>query len=364
YEFRAAYPQYDDVAVVPVNTPDFSGCLETGFALAVEAIITTLVPETRYPGRRPRLVNVLASSMLTPGDIEVIKDWIAAFGLIPVMLPDIADSLDGHLVEAEFSALTLGGVSPADIAAMGESVATLVIGKSLDKAAALLQARTGVPNFHFSGLMGLAACDAFTQTLAQISGQSVPPRVERWRDQLQDAMVDSHFMLGFARLALAADPDLLLMQSEFLRGMGAEIVAAVSPIRSETLTALEALEIPVTIGDLEDLEHLARQHAAQLLLTNSHGVETARRLDLPLLRVGFPQYDWLGGYARAWVGYRASRQALFDLANLLETQHHDPEPYSSLYWQGTARASEHPGSASIHTPQSGAAVAAYSYPSV
>jgi nitrogenase molybdenum-iron protein NifN len=352
-EFRAAHPQYGDIAVAPVNTPDFTGSLETGFALAVEAILGALTPETRHPGRRSRQVNVLASSMLTPGDIEVVKDWVAAFGLTPVVLPDIADSLDGHLVEAEFSALTLGGTSRAGVAAMGESIATLVIGGSLDKAAALLQTRTGVPNFHFSGLMGLAACDAFTQTLAQISDQPVPPKVERWRDQLRDAMVDSHFMLGFARLALAADPDLLLMLGDFLRGMGAELVAAVSPVRSESLAALEALDVPVTIGDLEDLEHLARHHAAQLVIASSHGVETARRLNLPLLRAGFPQYDWLGGYARAWVGYRGSRQALFDLANLLQSHHHDPEPYSSLYWRDGPRAGERPGNAQ------GAATAAH-----
>ncbi|MDR3214470.1 MAG: nitrogenase iron-molybdenum cofactor biosynthesis protein NifN [Azoarcus sp.] len=343
--FRAEHPEYDPVAVVPVNTPDFLGCLETGFALAVEAIIETLTPESQHPGRRPRQVNVLASSMLTPGDIEAVKEWVEAFGLCPVVLPDIADSLDGHLIPAEFSALTLGGTPRADVAAMGESIATLVIGPSLAKAAACLKARTGVPDFHFPGLMGLAACDAFTQTLAQISGQPVPQKVVRQRDQLQDAMVDSHFMLGFARLALAADPDLLCMLSEFLQGMGAELVAAVSPVRSD---AFDTLEMPVTVGDLEDLEHLARSHDAQLVITNSHGVETARRLDLPLLRAGFPQYDWVGGYARTWVGYRGSRQALFDLANLLQSRHHDPKPYSSLYWQNGPRA--HAGTAADACP--------------
>jgi nitrogenase molybdenum-iron protein NifN len=89
--------------VVPVNTPDYSGCLESGFALAVEAIIDTLVPAVRQPaaGRAQQQVNVLASSMLTPGDIEAIKEWIEAFGLQPVVLPDIGDSLDGHLVDQD-----------------------------------------------------------------------------------------------------------------------------------------------------------------------------------------------------------------------------------------------------------------------
>lgn len=342
-EFRAAHPEYDHVAVVPVNTPDFLGCLETGYALAVEAIIDTLVPEGAHAGRRPKQVNILASSMLTPGDIESLKEWVEAFGLRPIVLPDIADSLDGHLVEAEFSSLTIGGTPRSEIAHMGESAATLVIGKSLDKAADKLKARTGVPDYHFSGLMGLEACDAFTQTLAEISGKPVPEKVERHRTQLQDAMVDSHFMLGFARLAIAADPDLLVMLGSFTLGMGAEIVAAVSPVRSETLAELEIGSI--TIGDLEDLEHQARRHEAQLVITNSHGVETARRLGLPLLRAGFPQYDLVGGYARAWVGYRGSRQALFDLANLLQAQHHDTEAYRSLYWQDSPRALEASGTA-------------------
>lgn len=334
--FRAAHPEYADLTVVPVNTPDFLGCLETGFALAVDAIIATLVPETAHAGRRPKQVNVLASAMLTPGDVEAIKAWIEAFGLRPLVLPDLADSLDGHLIPAEFASLTIGGTPRNEIASMGESVATLVIGASLAKAADRLKARTGVPDYRFTGLMGLAACDAFTQTLAEISGQPVPAQLERQRAQLQDAMVDSHFMLGFARLALAADPDLLAMFAPFLAGMGAEIVAAVTPIRAESLAALDIGRI--SIGDLEDLEHHARRHAAQLLLTNSHGAETARRLGLPLLRIGFPQYDLVGGYARAWVGYRGSRQALFDLANLLQSAHHDTQAYRSLYRQDSPHA--------------------------
>ncbi len=47
-EFRTKYPEYADIAMVPVNTPDYGGCLESGFALALEAIVDVLVPETRH----------------------------------------------------------------------------------------------------------------------------------------------------------------------------------------------------------------------------------------------------------------------------------------------------------------------------
>jgi nitrogenase molybdenum-iron protein NifN len=329
-DFRVAHPEFAHVAVIPVNTPDYVGCLESGYALAIESLIETLVPASNTVGKRPKQVNVLASAMLTPGDIEAIREWIEAFGLRAVVVPDIGDSLDGHLTESEYSALTLGGTPRSEIEIMGESTATLVVGPSLYKAADLLKKRTAVPDYRFAGLMGLEDCDDFTQALAEISGKPVPEKIERHRAQLQDAMVDCHFMAGFARIALAADPDLLGMQVRYLTGMGAEIVSAVSPHKHDSLAALP---IPkVIIGDLEDMEKEAQAANAQLVIANSHAVESASRLGLPLLRAGFPQYDHVGGYARTWVGYRGTRQALFDLANLMMSQHHELEPYRSIYW--------------------------------
>jgi nitrogenase molybdenum-iron protein NifN len=329
-DFRVAHPEFDHVAVVPVNTPDYVGCLESGYALAIESLIETLVPESACVGKRPKQVNVLASAMLTPGDIEAIKEWVEAFGLRPIVVPDIGDSLDGHLTEAETSALTIGGTPRSEIEIMGESTATLVVGPSLHKAADILKTRTGVPDYRFAGLMGLDDCDAFTQALAEVSGKPVPEKIERHRAQLQDAMVDSHFMIGFARVALAADPDLLGMQVRFLTGMGAEIVSAVCPHKHESLLSLPIEK--VIIGDLEDMEKQAKAADAQFIMANSHAAETASRLGLPLMRAGFPQYDHVGGYARTWVGYRGTRQALFDISNLMLSQHHELEPYRSIYW--------------------------------
>ena len=341
-EFRARHPEFAATAVVPVNTPDYSGCLESGFALAVEAIIDTLVPDSSgscLAGQRPRQVNVLASSMLTPGDIEAIKAWIEAFGLQPLVLPDIGDSLDGHLVDQDTSPLTLGGTPTGELATLGEAAATLVIGRSLQRAADLLKTRSGVPDYRFDHLLGLDACDAFTLALANISGQTVPASVDRQRAQLQDAMVDTHFMTGFLRVAIAGDPDLLLALGQFLHGVGAEIVAAVASARSEVLAEVPAAS--VRIGDLEDLEREARTHRAQLVVANSHAVASAERLQLPLLRAGFPQYDWVGGYARTWVGYRGARQALFDVANLFLGNHHDTPVHRSIYRVGSESGPPH-----------------------
>lgn len=335
-EFRSKYPEYQQTAVVPVITPDFTGCAETGYAAAVHAIIETLVKPAAeagtVPGRRPRQVNVLPSSMLTPGDLETLKEIIECFGLKPMLLPDVSDSLDGHLTAQDFSPLTVGGTPLSELDTIGDAAATLVIGRSMSAAADMLKNRTGVPDFRFDSLMGLEAVDSLILALKNIAGVPVPEKLERQRSQLQDAMLDSHFMIGMARIAIAAEPDLLHAFTRLLNGMGAEVVAAVSPTRAEVLADLATTQ--VKIGDLEDLELAARDGRAELVIGNSHAVHTAERLSLPVLRAGFPQYDTLGGYQRSWIGYRGTRQALFDLANMLSyREQHVVQPYHSIYKQ-------------------------------
>ncbi len=345
-EFYVAHPEFAHIPVVPVNAPDFTGCLESGYALAVKAVLETLLPTVApspagggglgrgLVGKRKHQVNILAGSFLTPGDVEHIKELIEAFGLRPLVLPDIGDSLDGHLTEHESSPVTLGGTPVSDISSMGESIATLVLGNSLNEAADFLKSQTGVPDHRFDCLMGLDAVDDFVAALAEISGKPVPEKIERQRAQLQDAMVDSHFMLGFARVAIAADPDLLYGLSRLVTEMGCEVVAAVAPARANILQEVAAAQ--VAIGDLEDMEIAAKRNGAQLIISNSHAAESSRRLGIPLLRAGFPQYDLIGGYQRLWVGYRGTRQALFDLANMVvQHGHHETEPYVSMYSQRT-----------------------------
>ncbi|MGB0747243.1 MAG: nitrogenase iron-molybdenum cofactor biosynthesis protein NifN [Magnetospiraceae bacterium] len=332
-DFQKKHPEHASTAVVPVITPDFSGCLETGFALAVKEMIDALVPTTPAKGaKRRKQVNILVSSTLTPGDIEEVKELVERFGLRPVVLPDIADSLDGHLIDMEFTPLTMGGTPVDEIRTLGKAKATLVIGGSLTAAADLLKERTGVPDYRFDHLMGLAATDAFIAALADISDQPVPDRIERQRSQLQDAMLDTHFMTGLSKIAIAADPELLAGYTALVQETGARVTAAISPTNSPLFRALDVDQ--VKIGDLEELEKRIQENGADLIIANSHAAATADRLGMPLLRAGFPQYDLVGGYARCWIGYRGARQALFDLANMmLALGHGEVAPHRSIYAQ-------------------------------
>jgi nitrogenase molybdenum-iron protein NifN len=327
--FRKDHPECADVAVVAVSASDTLGCLETGFAAAVEAIVATLVP--RRPGaarKKCGQVNVLASAMLTPGDVEDLRLWIEAFGLTPIILPDLGASLDGHLIEVGYSTLTYGGVSRAEIESMGESVATLVIGRSMHGAADVLRERTGVPDWRFDQLTGLKDSDAFTAVLAEISDLPAPPQFARKRDQLADAMVDCQFQFGDARVGIAGDSDLVGSLTEFFVGMGAQ-VTAVASARAARLADLPIES--VVVGDLEDFEFLVRDQQADLIIANSHGAEIARRTGAALLRAGFPVYDSYGAHAESWIGYGGTRRLVFTAANLLASHYQELQPYISRY---------------------------------
>lgn len=336
-EFREAHPEHAGTAVVAVNTPDFAGGLESGYAAALRAIVDALVPAAASagtaPGRDPARVNVLLSAAHGPGDAEAIAELVEAFGLEPVLIPDLSTALDGHLADADHSPVTTGGRPVADLAGCGDAAATLVVGASLNAAADRLAERTGVPDYRFDHLVGLAATDRLVMALREISGRdAVPARVERHRRQLQDALLDAHTVLGAARVAVAAEADRLAGLAALLGGVGAEVAAAVAPERAPVL---ERLPLPrVVIGDLEALEGYGRAAGADLVLGSSHAAATAERLGVPLVEHGYPSWERLGRHLQPRVGYRGSRDALFELANTL-LEHHERHggltPYRSVY---------------------------------
>lgn len=338
-EFRAMYPEFDDIAVVAVNTPDFVGSVETGYAATLTEILRALVPDAQSAGtkvgRRPHQVNVLVSYMLTSGDLEALRLIFEQFGLRPVFIPDLADSLDGCLTAEDFSPVTIGGTPLSELKTLGDAIATVVIGASLQQTALVLEEKTGVPTYTLNHLYGLQANDSLMLALSKISGNPVPERLERQRAQLQDALLDTHFMLGQLRVAIAADADLLAALVDLLQETGAEVMTAVTSCNVPLLARIPVETIK--IGDLEDMEKLSLESKVQLVIGNSHAVISAERLNVPILRAGFPLYDVIGGYAKTWIGYAGSRQTLFDLANLVINHAHEEIPiYRSRYAQKPA----------------------------
>jgi nitrogenase molybdenum-iron protein NifN len=137
-------------------------------------------------------------------------------------------------------------------------------------------------------------------------------------------MLDGHFYTGGVKVAIAAEPDLLLAVGSLLHEMGAELRCCVSTTKSASHALLAAEQ--VILGDLEDMEIGAAAAHCDLLITHSHGRQAAEKLNKPLLRIGFPVFDRIGNAHRRMVGYRGTMDLIFEIANLMlqQIEHHHP----------------------------------------
>ena len=315
---RKRKPELDDTEIVYVSTPDYVGAFEDGYKHAITAIVKTLVKALPVKADQ---VTLLPGSHLSPGDIDELREVIEAFGLTVIVLPDISGSLDGH-IPSDWRGTTLGGTTLEQIRAAGASSFTIGVGEQTREGAEALQTIAGTPLEIFERLTGLEVNDRLLQRLAQLSGHAVPAKYRRQRSQLLDAMLDGHFYTGGVKVAIGAEPDLLLAVGGLLHEMGAELRCCVSTTKSSAHALLPAEQ--VVLGDLEDLERGAAD--CDLLITHSHGRQAAERLNKPLLRIGFPVFDRIGNAHRRMVGYRGTMDLIFEIANLMidRIEHHHP----------------------------------------
>ena len=317
---RQRHPELADTALIYVSTPDFKGAFQDGWAATVLRILQVLVEKPAAP-REPAKVAVLPGCHLTVADLEELREILEAFGLDPVLVPDLSGSLDGHVPE-DFSPTTIGGTRREAIAALGTAALVLAIGEQMRPAAEWLGQHIDAPVQIFDRLLGLGATDRLMAFLADYSGRPVPAKYRRQRSQLVDAMLDGHFYTGGCKVAIGAEPDLLHGVGRFLAELGCELAATVTTTESPVLAHLPVEE--VLIGDLEDLE--ARAAGCDLLITHAHGRQMAQRLEIPFLRMGLPIFDRLGAAHRLGIGYRGSRDLIFEVANLLMAHGHEPGP--------------------------------------
>jgi nitrogenase molybdenum-iron protein NifN len=308
-----------DPLIVMVSAPDFSGGLSDGWAGALTAIVEAALSQTAAGQRAhveaaalERVMPILAGVSLTASDLDEISQLVEAFGLRPVLAPDLSGSLDGHLASA-WSPLTTGGTTRADLALLGVARSAHAVGATAAPAGAALAAGSGATVHQADHLAGLAAVDGFVERLWRQTGVGVPARVRRDRDRFTDGLLDTHFVLGDARVALALEPEHLVAVTELLAGTGARVVTAVSGTDDEVLRRAACDE--VVIGDLADLRERAGQAGAEVVIASSHARDTARAIGAEHLTIGFPVDHRFGAALGGVAGYRGGLRFLTELAN-------------------------------------------------
>ncbi len=327
-DFKKSHPEYAATRVVTMSTPDFSGSMQSGFACAVDNVVRQLTLPPSGVLRQRKRVNVLCSVGMTSADIETMKRYVEAFDLDSIVVPDLSLSLDGHLADTDFSPTSTGGTSVLEVELMADSVATLAIGGSMLPTAKWLQKRFHIPYILTEMGMGIEAMDELVLALADISGKPVPEWITRERKRLQDAMVDTHFVLTQESVVLGLEPDLAIGYSTLLAGCGVEISRVVTTIEQPGLSELPAAQ--VIIGDLSQL--VARDEHPAAVISNSHAALICEPLGIAVLRAGYPCHDYYGNMDIRQFGYEGSRERLFALANITGRSHeNEVTPHVSVY---------------------------------
>ena len=301
-----------------VNTPDFEGSIESGFAKSIEAIIEQQIKNTTDIDKQKAVI--IPNVNMKPIEVEKIKDTISLFGYEVLALPDLSDSLDGHLGLKQ-GALTSGGISLDEIKELASCTLVISIGSSVKKAGVKLKEKNENINLvHFDSLGGLEASDEFYKTLCKIKDVSSPhPSIVRWRKRLQDALLDTHFAIGSSSIVLALEPDQCISVANTIIEAGANIKAIVTTHKNDLLEEIECDHL--LVGDFEDVEKYLKE--SDILISSFHGERYTIKHKKALMLRGFPDYEGIGNQLKNDLLYEGSTYLLFELANLINNYRHE-----------------------------------------
>jgi nitrogenase molybdenum-iron protein NifN len=172
-----------------------------------------------------------------------------------------------------------------------------------------------------------------------LSGRPTPQKHAQERGRLVDSYVDAHKYVFGRRAVVYGEEDLVVGIAAFLAEIGVQPVLCASGGESGRLEAAvkavagAAEGIVVREGmDFATMGEVARGLAPDFLMGSSKGYSLARKLDLPLIRVGFPIHDRIGGQRILHLGYRGAQQLFDAVTNTLmaRAQERSPVGYSYL----------------------------------
>jgi nitrogenase molybdenum-iron protein NifN len=316
-------------ALIHASTPSYAATHMEGFHAVVKATVRQLAePTARHKG-----INLMPG-LISPADIRYLQEVAEDFGLAATLLPDYSRPLDAPASD-QYEILPAGGTPLSDIKNMGGAQASLALGWTPDSQSAGrdLQERCGVSLYSLGLPIGLRQSDALFEVLAEISQRPVPEKHTQERGRFLDAMVDGHKYLSGQRAVVYGEQDLVIGLASFLAEIGVQPVlcasgASIAGFQQKIEQVTQGLvREPVRVAAGVDFYHIAKvskELKPDILVGYSKGYRTARELDVPLLRVGFPIHDRFGGPRLHHLGYLGAQELYDRLVNrLIEKKQND-----------------------------------------
>jgi len=173
--------------------------------------------------------------------------------------------------------------------------------------------------------IGIQETDAFFNLLTRLSQRETPLKYRRERGRLVDSLIDGHKYIFEKRAIVYGDEDLVVGLTAFLCEIGVTPVLCATGARSRQFAAALRAAAPNLPADTLVQEGLDFAETAELapdlkpdfLIGSSKGYKIARSLDVPLIRVGFPIHDRIGGQRVLHLGYRGAQELYDHIVNAL-----------------------------------------------
>ncbi len=331
----------DGTALVHVSTPSYSGTHVDGFHGAVAAVVDRFNPadKTNVNGTLKTGGVNLFPGMLSNEDFRYLKDIFRDFGIPVTILPDYSERLEGPSWE-EYQAIQKGGTTISDIENMNTAVHSMEFGAVLALAAEkgektageILSRRFNIPCTRLPIPMGVKATDRFLDALSRISGRPVPERYRKEKWRLVDTYVDGNKYVSKKRALIYGEEDFVVSMAGFLAEVGIIPILCASGGKSKTFKAALEQMLPAKLIDQmiiqNDMDFTCMEETAaampedlrpEIIIGNSKGYAMARRLKIPLVRVGFPIHDRIGGSRILHVGYKGALQLFDNIVNTILT---------------------------------------------
>ncbi len=300
--------------LVHASTPSYRGTHADGFQETVRELVKTCSER----GDSTDTVTILPG-MFSPADIRHIKQIARDFDMPATVLPDYSDTLDGGHWET-YQVVPQGGTPLEALRQTANSRAVLEIHgghDSADTAGSYLRDSSRVPLFRTGVPVGIEASDRFFGILSELAGKAVPDRYRDRRARLLDSYVDGHKMVAGKRAMIYGDSDLVAAVAAFFSEIGLDVAVCATGSAKGTLTGhnTPGLDPSRTLiledADFETMADAAGESNIDIMVGHSKGYAIARRIGVPLVRIGFPIHDRFGGQRILHFGY-AGTQALYD----------------------------------------------------
>jgi nitrogenase molybdenum-iron protein NifN len=346
YEYKATHSAEAGCApsllpkMVFASTPSYQGTHYEGFHEAVFATVKALAKKEMPNNSRPFQNLNLFCNLISPEDIRHLKEIIADFSLMTMIFPDYSDTLDGTSWDS-YQRIPEGGTSIEAIENSPYALSSLELGYILNaggkgiksnaaaqSAGEYLQEAFGVSNFRTGLPVGIRESDKFFERLSVLSGKPVPQKYQKQRGRLVDLYFDGHKYVSMKRAVIYGEEDLVVGLAAFAAETGIKPVLCATGGESGKLK--ETLQ--EVLGDLFSDEIIVGQGMTfdamettihdlnlqpDLFIGNSKGYYLARKLDIPIVRTGFPVHDRIGAQHNRLLGYEGTTILFEQIVNTL-----------------------------------------------